>query len=96
MMTNANSDSAERSETTTIARVGSVAGSALHVDHGPLRRSFTRDELFKFAEKWIRANSLEIGCSRDYYHERLGLLISFTGDLFDGPNTTVSNAEPKS
>lgn len=63
-----------------------AAGSALHIDHGPIRRSFTRDELLQFCKTWMRARSIDIGCSRDYYHERLGLLVDFATDLFDGPN----------
>lgn len=60
-------------------------GSGLHLDNGPLRRSYTRDELLAFCQKWMKENAK--GCSQEWYYTRLGMLIDFATDLFDGPNT---------
>lgn len=68
------------------------ACSALHVDNGHLRRSYTRDELLSFCKTWMKANSE--GCSREYYVQNLGLLVDFATDLFDGPNTASSVPGP--
>lgn len=67
------------------------AGSAL--DHGPLRRSFTRDEILSYCKTWMKANSLDVGCSREYYVTNLGLLVDFATDLFDGQNTELRHGD---
>lgn len=74
------------------AAFAAPAGSALNVDHGPTRCSFTRDELLAYCKTWMKANSLDVGCSREYYVTNLGLLVDFATDLFDGPNGALTRA----
>lgn len=88
---------------TAPSSLGGADGSAEHpydYDPPPLvpdghLKCFSRELLIESARRWMRHHAE--GCSQEWHMARLGLLIDFVTDLYDGkvpPNAGTERQQP--
>lgn len=91
----------QRKNSAAPSSFGGADGSAEHpydYDPPPLvpdrhLKCFSRELLIESARRWMRHHAE--GCSQEWHMARLGLLVDFVTDLYDGkipPNTKPSDA----